>query len=358
MRLEPSTRVFLDGLLHVDAAIRLLMDRSTSGDSVGNLSEFFDRSGLAESADTALGSLDSLADPSRQCQVVQGSSASLGRIETALRQMIDSRTHPTLVMAPPSTPPKPDPPLVDVAVVGEVSVCPMTERADGSTELRQLQHLAVERIALGEAARLLEALERAAVDHHDPLTHRQGRQSVRDHEHGRARRELTHRLAHECFGTPVEGARRLVEDDDVGVVDERAGDAEPRPLTAREARYRARRPARRDRAASARRRRAGGLSGPRVRRRRRTHRRGRNGRCRRSCPRTAGDPARRRSRAGTSRRSTGRARHARRRRTAPAVGSRRRRMSETSVDLPAPDGPTMPMISPLSTLNDTFDSTR
>jgi hypothetical protein len=39
---------------------------------------------------------------------------------------------------------------------------------------------------------------------------------------------------------------------------------------------------------------------------------------------------------------------------APVCGSRRRRSSCTSVDLPEPDGPTMPMASPRAMSKDTF----
>ena len=61
---------------------------------------------------------------------------------------------------------------------------------------------------------------------------RRCRQAMRNDEHGAAMRDLRHILLDDPLALVVERTRRLVEDEDARIGDERAGDRNPLPLPA------------------------------------------------------------------------------------------------------------------------------
>ena len=145
----------------------------------------------------------------------------------------------------------------------------------------------------------------------------------------------------------VQRAERLVEEEDARVHREGARERDALPLAAREL---VRAPRRRGRRAG----RARGARPP-SRRPRAAGRAGRAARTRRSRARSGGrrgrSPGRR-----SPRRASGRASSVTsspERRTRPASGSSRPAMIRSTVDLPAPDGPSTAVIAPVGAVNDT-----
>src|SRR5215472_13696204 len=84
---------------------------------------------------------------------------------------------------------------------------------------------------LGVAARLDDA---AGVDDDDAVGTLDRRQSVRDDDARAALHQSAERLLDEALGLGVERRRRLVEDEDRRVLEDRARDREALPLAARE----------------------------------------------------------------------------------------------------------------------------
>src|SRR5215470_16698406 len=76
----------------------------------------------------------------------------------------------------------------------------------------------------------------AAVDSDQAIASPNGRQPMCDDEHGTAPGELRHVLLDDPLALVVESTRRLVEDQDARVIDDRAGDGQTLALSARQAR--------------------------------------------------------------------------------------------------------------------------
>jgi hypothetical protein len=72
-----------------------------------------------------------------------------------------------------------------------------------------------------------------AAQHHDAVGTSDGGQPVRDHQDGFAVKERRQRGLYFILRRRVHRRRRLVENDDRRVFDERARDLQPLPLTAR-----------------------------------------------------------------------------------------------------------------------------
>ena len=201
-----------------------------------------------------------------------------------------------------------------------------TPRDGSTTRVRRLQGLAArparhglaevareaaERAVLGEQLALGAALDDLAVlDDEDLVGAADGREAVRDDDRRAAVQQPVERLLDQDLGRPVDVRRRLVEDEDARIGEQRARDRDQLPLARREARRRPR--ARRGRARRRSARRRGRCRSPRRSRApaRRSRRAARSGCCRRSCRRRGTDPgARRRAcrryeRSSISRRST------------------------------------------------------
>ena len=97
--------------------------------------------------------------------------------------------------------------------------------------LRELGEAAGARDQFVEGAALDDA---AVIEHEDARRVADGRKPVRDHEGGAALHHLVERGLHLALGGGVERARRLVEDQDRRVLQQRARNREALPLAARE----------------------------------------------------------------------------------------------------------------------------
>src|SRR5260221_8454963 len=75
----------------------------------------------------------------------------------------------------------------------------------------------------------------AAVDGDDAVAAADGREPMRDDEHRSPPRNLLHALLDDALALVIERARRLVENEDARIGDERARDRQPLLLAAREA---------------------------------------------------------------------------------------------------------------------------
>src|SRR5260221_7187266 len=75
----------------------------------------------------------------------------------------------------------------------------------------------------------------AAVDGDDAVAAADGREPVRDDEHRSPAADLLHALLDDALALVIERARRLVENEDARIGDERARDRQPLLLAAREA---------------------------------------------------------------------------------------------------------------------------
>src|SRR5208337_901463 len=96
---------------------------------------------------------------------------------------------------------------------------------------RELSEMSAEMHELVEAAALDDA---AACEYEDAVGVADGREPVRDHEGGAALHHLGKRRLHARFGERIERAGRLVQDENRGILKERAGDREALALAAGE----------------------------------------------------------------------------------------------------------------------------
>src|SRR5262245_50798963 len=70
------------------------------------------------------------------------------------------------------------------------------------------------------------------IDHHHAPERSEGRKAMGDGEHGAARHEVSERFAHLFFRIRIERARRLVEQQDRGVLEKGARDGDTLALPA------------------------------------------------------------------------------------------------------------------------------
>ena len=92
------------------------------------------------------------------------------------------------------------------------------------TQARQPEGLAVEVVVLLEVVGRVERLEFAVVDHHEPVAAVEGGEPVGDDDDRHLVAQPVECLADQVLGAHVERTGRLVEDQHVGVFDERSGD--------------------------------------------------------------------------------------------------------------------------------------
>ena len=160
------------------------------------------------------------------------------------------------------------------------------------------------------------------LEHHDPPGSPDRRQPVGDHDRRAPGEQPLEPLLDHPLGAHVDVRRRLVEDQDPRLGEQRPREGDDLALAGRERDRRARRPRSRARRAAGRRTRRRRPRSPPRRSRRRSRRAGRRRCCRGSCPRT-GSPPGARSRAGCAAPArAGRAGRARRRAPCPAAGHR------------------------------------
>src|SRR5580704_8170030 len=104
----------------------------------------------------------------------------------------------------------------------------------GGGLLLALPHVGVEAVARQKFSVAAALDDAAAVEHDDLVGMDDGREPVRDHNRGAAAAHLLQRALDLLLGAGVERAGRLVEQQDVRVLEDGAGDRHPLLLAARE----------------------------------------------------------------------------------------------------------------------------
>ena len=102
----------------------------------------------------------------------------------------------------------------------------------------ELDQLAVETVRRDELLVGAGLRDAAPLEHDDPVRPPDRGETVGDHEDRAAPQQRFDRVLHEAFALRVEGARRLVEDQDLRVAQDRSSDGDALTLAAREARAR------------------------------------------------------------------------------------------------------------------------